>query len=149
MVIIEARACYAVSGDVASRAARKRPCGRCAEVDEGAAPARVVSYAVGMTSPWKASSRAFFPSGRAKWLWLAVAGALGVWLIVLLVVADRPIVVDRAPQSRLEQAAGNTPRQFDGKALNAFSRRRDLRSSRPSSTVPFPVNDGLDDGQRK
>jgi hypothetical protein len=78
-----------------------------------------------------------------------VAGALGVWLIILLAVSDRLVASDRAPKSPLQQASGTHPRQYEGKGVNAFSRRRDVRSSRPSPAAPFPVNDGLDDGQGK
>jgi hypothetical protein len=99
-----------------------------------------------MPSPATAAPRASFFTGRAKWFWIAVAGALGLWLIVMLVVSDEPAISEReapkSPLEQLEQTAGPTLPHFEEKATKAFRQRREVRSSRPSSAVPFWVDDG-------
>jgi hypothetical protein len=95
-----------------------------------------------MPSPPKAAPPAVFPTGHARWLWLLLAAALGAWLIILLVISAR-----EPPKSPLQQAAKQNPARFEGKAVDAFGKRHDVRSSRPSAPAPFPLKDGVKDGQ--
>ena len=115
---------------------------------ELAARGLFLGYAEGMASPANAAPGPSFFTGRAKWLWIALAGALGLWLIVLLVIADEPAISEtEAPKSPHEQAAGSNVPGFDGRAAKALSQRRRLRASRSSPAMPFPVHDGVDHGQ--
>jgi hypothetical protein len=114
-----------------------------------AAAGLLLGYAEQMPSPSRPASGAFALTGRAKWFWIAVVVALGAWLLILLVIADEGPSPALEPKAPLGQTAGSRPRQFAGKAENAFNQRREVRSSRPSSAVPFPANDRVDDGQGK
>jgi hypothetical protein len=103
-----------------------------------------MGYAPVMVRPGNAPPSASFFSGRAKWFWIAVAGALGAWLIALLTIAD-PVASDKAPPSPLaqpERAVTSDPTHFDGTTEKAFNRRREVRSARPLPAVPFREDDG-------
>jgi hypothetical protein len=88
-----------------------------------------------MPSPPKPPT--LLPAGRLKWLWLAVAGALGLWLIVLLLVsgAERPEA--EKPKTPFD-SVGPMPKGFDTPAAEAFSnaKRPPLKAAKPSA--PFP-----------
>jgi hypothetical protein len=93
--------------------------------------------------------RAIFPTGRAKWLWLVVAGALGVWLIVLLVTSGRdgagkaagPERAGSKLRERLE-AAESSQKPFDARALETFTQRQDTRARRSSTPPPLRLDHG-------
>jgi hypothetical protein len=93
---------------------------------------------------------ATFSTGRAKWLWLGVAGALGVWLIIILLAtsgrdgagkAAGPERTGSKLRDRLE-AAEPSQKLFDGQAPEAFTQRQDTRARRPSTTPPLRLDHG-------
>jgi hypothetical protein len=73
-----------------------------------------------------------------KWLWLAVAGALGLWLLVLLLVSGPDTPEAEKPKSPFD-AVGRKPKGFDTPAAEAFSnnKRPPVKAAKPSA--PFPV----------
>jgi hypothetical protein len=89
-----------------------------------------------MSSPSKPPT--LLPAGRTKWLWLAIAGALGVWLIVLLLVAGPESPQAHQPKTPFD-GLSKKPNGFDTSALEALSnlRRMPLKSTKRSA--PFPV----------
>lgn len=94
-------------------------------------------------------ARAIFPTGRAKWLWLAVAGALGVWLVILLATSGRgreshaagPERAGSKLQQQLE-AAESSQKPFDGRGADAITQRQDARARRASPVPSLRVDDG-------
>lgn len=76
-----------------------------------------------------------------KWLWLAIAGALGVWLIVLLTLSRReaPEARDAEKPATPFDQVGRKAKGFDAPAAKAFSdlERPAVKSSRP--LTPFPA----------
>jgi hypothetical protein len=104
-----------------------------------------VRYAHAMVRSPNATPTGFLTPDRMKWLWLVVAGALGLWLVILLVVSDE----DEQPSGQgVGQAVPNqgapkqqpAPKQYE--RASAFSKRPELRSSRPSPTIPLRVDQG-------
>jgi hypothetical protein len=91
-----------------------------------------VRYAPAMDSRGDARSRSFWPAGGSRWLWIIIAAALGVWLVILLVKSDGATV-----QQQRARAAG-----FDERAINALSKRRPARTTRPSTPGPMRVDPG-------
>jgi hypothetical protein len=73
-----------------------------------------------------------------KWLWLAVAGALGLWLLVLLMVSGPNDEPQERPKTPFDAVSGK-PKGFDTPAAEAFSgaTRPAVKSSRP--LAPFPA----------
>jgi hypothetical protein len=115
---------------------------------KGPASARALGYARPMQRSSDAA-RAIFPTGRAKWLWLAVAGALGVWLIFLLVTSGRDGAGKAAGSERAGsglkerlEAAEPSQKPFDGRAAEVFTERQDTRARRPSTTPPLRLDHG-------
>lgn len=94
-----------------------------------------------MVSSPNATPTGFFTAGRMKWLWLVVAGAIGLWLVILLAVSggDEP----SSPPGATPKGEG-VPKQYE--RAGVFSKRPELRSSRPSS-APVPLR--VDQGQGK
>lgn len=74
-----------------------------------------------------------------KWLWLAIAGALGLWLIVLLLVSGPESPEAEKPATTPFDAVGRKPKGFDTPAAEAFSntRRPPVKVAKP--LAPFPV----------
>lgn len=115
---------------------------------EKGAAAGTLGYAPPMPSPSNAL-RAILPTGRVRWLWLAVAGALGVWLVILLATSGRggagtapgPERAGSPLRERLE-AAESSQKPFDRKAADAFTQRQQARARRPSPTPPLRVDQG-------
>jgi hypothetical protein len=160
IVIIEARACYAVPAFQASRHCRIgapwppwAKNGRAGDVPKwsvkGQASARALGYARLMVQRPSDPPRAIFPTGRAKWLWLALAGALGVWLIILLVTSGRDGAGKAAGSeragSRLRErleAAESSQKPFDGQAAEVFTQRQDTRARRSSTPPPLRLDQG-------
>jgi hypothetical protein len=73
---------------------------------------------------------ALLPAGRMKWLWIAIAGAVGLWLILLLMVSG--------PDDEKKPASerGSQPKSFDTPATEAFSKRPPVKSVRPLPSFP-------------
>jgi hypothetical protein len=75
-----------------------------------------------------------------KWLWLAVAAALGLWMLVLLMVSgpgDEPPEQPKTPFDSVSRKA----KGFDTPAAEAFSgaKRPSVKSSKPEALAPFPA----------
>jgi hypothetical protein len=126
--------------------------GRAGDVPKWSANGPASARALGYARPMQRSSnalRALFPTGRAKWLWLALAGALGAWLIVLMVTSGRDGAgkaagSERAGSKLMErlEAAESSQKPFDGRAAEAFTQRQDARARRPSTTPPLRLDHG-------
>jgi hypothetical protein len=82
-------------------------------------------------APWS-----FLLSSRARWLWLAVATVLGLWLLALFVVAD-----DEGAKPSFQKAEPPTSSSFEGKS-GFLEQRQNVRPSRPLPTVPLRMDDG-------
>jgi hypothetical protein len=84
------------------------------------------------------------PAGRMKWVWLAIAGALGLWLILLLTLAgdERPQRENR-PTTVFDRVS-RKPTGFDTPVAEAFSKheRARVKSAKPSAPVPVAVDQG-------
>jgi hypothetical protein len=89
-----------------------------------------------MPSPSKPPT--LLPAGRMKWLWLAIAGALGLWLIVLLTLSGPKGAEAEKPKTPFD-SVGRKAKGFDTPAAEAFSnaRRAPVKSSKP--LAPFPA----------
>jgi hypothetical protein len=76
---------------------------------------------------------ALLPTGRMKWLWLAVAGALGLWLLVLLMVSGPDDEPREKPKTPFD-GVSRKPKGFDTPATEAFSgaRRPSVKAAKPS-----------------
>jgi hypothetical protein len=101
-----------------------------------AATEQRVGYARAMSSP--SNPPTLLPAGRTKWLWLAVAGALGVWLIVLLLVAG-PESPEAHPPKTPFDGLSQKPKGFDTSAAKAFSNLRRMPVKSTKRSVPLPV----------
>lgn len=96
-----------------------------------------VGYPSAMPSPSKPPT--LLPAGRLKWLWLAIAGALGLWLIGLLLVS-RPESSPKAEKPKTPfDSVGRKAKGFDTPAAEAFSnaKRPPLKAAKP--LAPFPM----------
>jgi hypothetical protein len=146
MVIIEARACYAVSVDVASRASPKAAAragfwGHVPKWATVAALGPLMRYAPNMPSSPNAPPRTSLFTGRARWFWIAVAALLGAWLIALLAISDR-VISDGEPSPEPATRRASDPAHVEGKTEKAFNRRREVRASRPLPAVPLRMDHG-------
>ncbi|HTV23188.1 MAG TPA: hypothetical protein VMG12_31080 [Polyangiaceae bacterium] len=97
-------------------------------------PSKPAAPAPAATSPAAASPTAWLPSGRARWIWLAVAGALGLWLLILLAMSG--------PSDSAAKRERPKMKSFDTPAVDAFSKRPPVKSTRPSAPFPVPPDQG-------
>lgn len=81
-----------------------------------------------MSNPPTPSPPSTLPTGRMRWLWLAVLAALGLWLVVLLVSGDE--------QKTPFEAAEGKIKPFDPSVAEAFSKRPPLKVSLPQRRFP-------------
>jgi hypothetical protein len=103
-----------------------------------------VGYARAMPSASKPPT--LLPTGRMKWLWLAIAGALGLWLIALLLMSGSEGPAAEQRKTPFDNM-GRKPKGFDTPAAEAFSnaKRPPVKSAKP--LAPFPV--APDQGKRE
>lgn len=78
-----------------------------------------------------------------KWLWLAIAGALGLWLVVLLLMSG-PESPAAEKRNTPFDSVGRQPKGFDTPAAEAFSnaRRRPVKPSKPLAPLPGAPDPG-------
>jgi hypothetical protein len=115
----------------------KRPRGGTESARERqAATEQRVGYAGPMSSP--SNPHTLLPAGRTKWLWLAIAGALGLWLLMLLMLSGpKQAEVEKAKTPF--DAVGAKAKGFDTLAAEAFSGSQRLRVKSSKRSAPFPV----------
>lgn len=73
-----------------------------------------------------------------KWLWLAIAGALGLWLIVLLIVSPPRDGAQAKPKSPFDGVSTEMP-GVDAPAVEAFSKLKRPALKATKRSVPFPA----------
>lgn len=78
---------------------------------------------------------ALLPAGPMRWLWLAIAAALGLWLIVLLLAPGAKQEKERVPF----RAASDEVKRFDTPAAKALSNRRHTPMTATKPLAPFPA----------
>ena len=88
-----------------------------------------------MSSSPPASPSTWFGTGRAKFIWLGMAGLLGVWLIIMLATSG-----DGA--ARRPDPVRTVPKGFDERAAAAFQRREPVREVGSSAHVPPGIDQG-------
>ena len=79
-----------------------------------------------------------FGAGRAKFIWIGIAGLLTVWLIIMLATSSG----GKAQRFHLDEPTRAVPKGFDERAASALRSRVPVLESGSSAAVPLRIDDG-------